>query len=78
MAPFELLDYILSHGGRALPFKADKVLAQTPLHYAFKSGNLETALWIMQLVRKEQGYEAYSELLNAMDSVRFKYFCFLP
>jgi len=40
------------------------------LHCAFKSGNLEIALWIIQIVRKEQGFEAYAELLNSMDHVR--------
>jgi hypothetical protein len=28
------------------------------------------ALWIIQIVRKEQGFEAYAELFNSMDHVR--------
>ena len=55
--------------GKLLAFKTDKIHGQTPLHYAYKSGNLEAALWIMQIVRKEQGFDAYSELLNSMDHV---------
>jgi hypothetical protein len=70
MALFDVLDFILNQtgsNGKMLPFKVDKALGQSPLHYAFKNGNLECALWIIQLVRKEQGYEAYSDILNCMD-----------
>ena len=72
MTLFDILDLLITKcgsAGRQLAFKADKNLGQTPLHYAFKSGNIEVALWIIQLVRKEQGYEAYAEVINARDMV---------
>jgi hypothetical protein len=71
MTLFEIIELII-HNGKMLPFKCEKTLNQTPLHYALKSGNIEVALWIIQIVRKEQGIEAYSELLNSMDNVSNK------
>jgi hypothetical protein len=50
-------------------FRVEKSKNQTPLHYAFKNGNLEVALWIIQIVRKNQGQEAYAEILNSIDLV---------
>lgn len=72
MTLFDVLETLLAKSGqqgRQLPYRADKTFGQTPLHYAFKSGNLEVALWTMQIVRRDQGSEAYAELLNAMDNV---------
>lgn len=76
MTLFEILELLLTKcgsAGRQLPFKIDKTQGQTPLHYAFKVGNLEVAIWTMQLVKKDQGFEAYAELLNAMDFVCYKF-----
>lgn len=50
MKLFEALELLLTRcgsGGRQLPFKQEKTKGQTPLHYAFKNGNLEVALWII-------------------------------
>lgn len=54
MTLYEILEIIIKTQ-KSLPFKGEKSLNQTPLHYAFKTGNLEVALWITQIVRKEFG-----------------------
>lgn len=61
MTLFEIIELLVAKvvGGRQLPFKVDKATGQTPLHYAFKSGKLEMALWLMQIVRRDQGQELY-------------------
>lgn len=68
MTVFKLIERLIRHS-KLLPFKADKSQAETPLHYAFKSGNLEIALWIASVVRKEMGVESYTDLINAIDNV---------
>lgn len=73
MTVFEIIEILLTKSGssgKMLPFKHDKAQHQTPLHYALKFGNLECALWIIQIVKKDQGLEAYADLMNAMDTVR--------
>lgn len=70
MTLFEILETLLCRAGpqgRQLPFRAERTQGQTPLHFAFKHGNLEAALWLMQLVRREG---SYAELINATDHVR--------
>lgn len=54
MTLYEIIELIIKTN-KILPFKTEKNFGQNPLHYAFKSGNIETALWIVQIVKKEQG-----------------------
>lgn len=55
MTLFEIIELLVTKvvGGKQLPFKLDKATGQTPLHYALKSGKLEMALWLMQIVRRD-------------------------
>ena len=70
MTLFAILASFIKHS-KMLPFKADKTASQTPLHYAFKTGNIEMALWIMQIVKKELGVDSYQELINTLDLVNY-------
>jgi len=45
MKLYEILDLII-HQRKGLVMKTEKTLGQNPLHYAFKHGNLEAALWM--------------------------------
>ncbi len=50
MTLFEILELLIVRSGQAgkqLAFKQEKTKGQTPLHYAFKNGNLEVALWMI-------------------------------
>ena len=54
MTLYEIIELLLAHSGplgKLLAFKQEKKLNQTPLHYAFKSGNFEAALWIIRVIR---------------------------
>jgi hypothetical protein len=66
MTLYYIIDALIANS-KTLAFKQERTKGSTPLHCAFKTGNLETALWIMQVVRKEQGLESYNELINSMD-----------
>ena len=46
MTLYEILDLII-HQRKGLVMKTEKTLGQNPLHYAFKHGNLEAALWMV-------------------------------
>ncbi|CDW89302.1 isoform c [Stylonychia lemnae] len=67
MTLFEIIQTLVKQM-KTLAYKCDKSQGQTPLHYAFKSGNLECALWMVQIIKKEYGYDAQQELLNSIDN----------
>ena len=58
---------------KSLAFRVERENNYTPLHMAFKSGNLEVALWIMAVLQNNYGPETLNELINARDNVRNNY-----
>ena len=54
---------------KALAFRQDRDNGYTPLHSAFKSGNLEVALWIMAVLQNNFGPDTLNELINTRDNV---------
>ena len=57
----------------SLAFRAERENGYTPLHMAFKSGNLEVALWIMAVLQNTYGPETLNELINTRDNVSNNY-----
>jgi hypothetical protein len=50
MTSFDIIELLIvksGQQGKLLPFRQEKAKLQTPLHLAFKAGNLEVALWII-------------------------------
>lgn len=56
---------------KVLAFSQDTQNGYTPLHIAFKNGNIEIALWIVAVMQNFYGPESLNELLNITDFVSF-------